>query len=49
MFETSKRCENCKHIVVNKLDECMCSNPESEYIADYVELDFCCEDHEEED
>lgn len=43
----NKCCGTCKYSTYCKINGYVCCNPESEYVADFVEYEFCCEDYEE--
>lgn len=41
-------CGTCKYHEHEDIDNgWVCVNPESDYIADWTDYDFCCEDYEE--
>lgn len=40
------KCKNCKYCEENLQGDPMCVNPDSEYLADFVEDEHFCEDFE---
>ena len=42
-----KCCGNCNFACYDKMNGYVCCNPESEYVADFVDYEFCCDEHEE--
>lgn len=42
-----KRCANCRYGEYDKMQGYVCRNDSSEYVADFVEYNFCCADYEE--
>lgn len=42
-----KCCGTCKYCTYDKMQGFVCVNPDSEYVADFVEYKHCCEDYEE--
>lgn len=42
-----KRCANCRYGEYDKTQGYVCYNDSSEYLADFVEYNFCCADYEE--
>ena len=42
-----KRCANCRYGEYDKMQGYVCCNDSSEYVADFVEYNFCCADYEE--
>jgi len=42
-----KRCANCRYGEYDKTQGYVCCNDPSEYVADFVEYNFCCVDYEE--
>lgn len=42
-----KRCANCRYREYDKMQGYVCCNDSSEYVADFVEYNFCCVDYEE--
>lgn len=44
------KCETCKYYIHEDIDDgYVCGNPDSEYVADWVEADHWCEEHESEE
>lgn len=39
-------CENCKYCECNELQDYICTNADSEYVADFVEPEHSCIDFE---
>lgn len=42
-----KRCTNYRYGEYDKKQGYVCCNDSSEYVADFVEYNFCCVDYEE--
>ena len=42
-----KRCANCRYVEYDKTQGYVCCNDSSEYVADFVEYNFCCADYAE--
>ena len=40
-------CGNCVHSDYDSMQGYVCCNDESEYLADFVEYNHCCEEYEE--
>lgn len=38
------KCKNCKFCNIDELGDMVCTNEDSEYVADYVEENHTCED-----
>ena len=50
MRKTDMCCETCKYCQYENIDQgYVCVNNESEYCADWVEPEHCCEEWSEED
>lgn len=43
----NKCCGNCEYAIYDKVDGYVCTNGQSEYIADFVEYEHYCDDYEE--
>lgn len=46
-MEKIRCCGNCEYADYDDVDGYVCSNEESEYLSDFVEYDFCCAEHEQ--
>ena len=47
-FRSKKnRCANCRYGEYDKMQGYVCCNDSSEYVADFVDYNFCCVDYEE--
>ena len=40
-------CGTCKYGNYDKMDGYVCVNADSEYVADFVEYEHCCDEYEE--
>lgn len=40
-------CGTCEYAHYDKVQGYVCTNSDSEYVADFVEYEHCCEDFEE--
>lgn len=47
MAEKKKCCGTCRYGDYDKMQGYVCVNAESEYVADFVEYNHCCDEHEE--